>query len=266
MGKILIPMPTGLMAADPPVFHNLIPGTVKGILQGDRPFLQPRRRGDDLKGRTGLIGVIDAAVAPHLIQKFLLLGLCPALSLRFFLCFFCFLRQGEGIIQIKFWGVGHPQDFPVLRIHNDNRDAVRPFLLQKPSGLLLDIGLYIVIQADLQIVSGHRLQPALPRFRQFYSSGVRQGQDFSRRALQDLIILHLQTDNALVVASGKPQHLGCQTSKRIIPFIVLVHLHPGQSVLPDPVPRLLVHVGGNALHGADLLHLLPDRIPGQSQL
>ena len=57
-----------LMTPDPPVLYHNITRTEKGILHRYYPFLQPCRRGDDLEGGTGFIGIINTAIPPDSIQ------------------------------------------------------------------------------------------------------------------------------------------------------------------------------------------------------
>ena len=56
---------------NPPVIHQLIPRTEKSVIYGNHASLQTCRHGNDLKGRTGLICIVQAGISPHLVQKIL---------------------------------------------------------------------------------------------------------------------------------------------------------------------------------------------------
>lgn len=247
MGKILIPMPTGLMAAYPPVFHNLIPGTVKMVFQRAGPGQQRCGRSKNLKRGSRLISVIDALIPPHLIQCVLFLFFCHQRNI--------FSRiQGKRIIQVKFRHIDTGIDFSVLRIHNQYRDVVRLFCFHDLQRFLLRVGLNVIIQADHKIIAGHRLHPLLFGVLDLDASGVRQCQDRSRNSFQILVIHDLQADDSLIVAPRKSQYLGSQFVIRIITLKIFVHLHPGIVISPDSIPHLFVHIGLNPLNRTYFFH------------
>ena len=132
--------------------------------------------------------------------------------------------------------------------------------------ILLGVELDIVVQAHIQIVSGDRLHPLLPRVGDLHAPGVRLCQDRAVDPLEIFVVHDLQADDALVVAARKAQHLGGQTPVGVIPFEILVHLHPCQLAGADPIPDLLIYIGLDPLDGAVFLHLLTHVLLRKAQL
>ena len=63
--EIFRPVSGNLMTSDAPVFHHHISRTVKRIVYRHNALFQRGRSRHRLKSRTGLIGIVDAAVPPH---------------------------------------------------------------------------------------------------------------------------------------------------------------------------------------------------------
>ena len=61
------PVAAHLVATDLPVLYDPVARTDKGILKIHHPLLQTGGSRNDLKGGSRLIGIVDAAVAPHLV-------------------------------------------------------------------------------------------------------------------------------------------------------------------------------------------------------
>ena len=94
-------MSTDLMAADLPVFHDPEARAGEPVIQMDHSRLQPRRGCDDLKCGAGLVGIVDAAIPPHLISR--VLELRPSESAAFHI-------QRERVVQIKLRDIYHSVD------------------------------------------------------------------------------------------------------------------------------------------------------------
>ena len=197
--KGLRTMACRLVAADPPVLHHHVSRTVEGVLHGYHAFLQCGCRSDGFENRARLIGVADAGIPPHLIQKILLLLIGKPGRIRL-------LRKGKRIVQVEFRHIHHRENLSVVGLHHQNGDALRLLCRHHLFRELVGILLNVEIHADIKIVSIHRLLTRLTLFIHFNSSGVRHRQDGARLALQIFFIFHLQTDNALIVPAGKPQH------------------------------------------------------------
>ena len=258
MGKILIPMPADLMAPDPPVFHNLIPGTVKVVFQRAGPGQQRCGRSKNLKRGSRLISVIDALIPPHLVQCVLFLFFCHQRSI--------FSRiQNKRIIQVKFRHIYAGIDFSILRVHNQYRNIVRLLCFHDLQRLLLRIGLNIIVQADYQIVAGHRLHPLLFGILDLDASGVRQSQDRPRDSLQILVIHDLQSDDSLIVAACESQNLGGQFTIGIVAFEIFIHFYACIMIGTDSIPHFLIHVGLDPFYRTYLLHPVSHRFFRQSQ-
>ena len=247
--KSFRPVSGPFVAMNPSVFHYPVSGAGESIVDGNHLRLQSCRRRDDFKGASGLIRIVDAQVSPHLISHILNLFCRPALCFRPF-------RQCERIVERKLRYVRHGVDFSVLRIHQQNGHLIRLLFFHYFLGLLLHVPLYIIIHADMQIIAGHRFHPALSDFPHFHAAGVRGGENPAVDPLQYGIILHFQPDNPLIIASCKSQHPGSQIIKGVIPLKILIHFHPIQIIFPDPVPRLLGHIGFDPLDGTYLFHPL----------
>ena len=142
--ECLRPVSSYFVAPDSPILYNLISRAHKCIIQIDYPFFQAGAGGDDLKGGSRFIGIIDTPVSPHLIQKFLLFFLRGG---RYA------FRQFKRLIQIKFRPVDHRIDLPVLRVHQDDGHFIRLFFLHRLLCHLLCVFLDIIIDADLKRIS-----------------------------------------------------------------------------------------------------------------
>ena len=118
MCKILPPMSSDFMAADPPVLHDLKARTGKLVIYRCCFGHKSRRRCEYLKCRSRFISVIDTLISPHLIQRILFLLLGHALG--------TYTRiQSKRIVQIKFRHIDAGIDLSVLRVHNKNGYIVR---------------------------------------------------------------------------------------------------------------------------------------------
>ena len=196
--KCLPAMPADLMAADLPVFHDPESRAGELVIQMDHSRLQPRRGGDDLKCGTGLVGIVDAAVPPHLISR--VLKLRPRESAAFHI-------QCKRVVQIKFRGIHHGIYLPVLGIHDDHGDRLCAFLLHDLVRRLLRVLLDIHIKAHSQGISGHRLHPLLRGILEFRALRVGERQDQAVPALQVFLVHDLQTDDPLIVRPCESQYL-----------------------------------------------------------
>ena len=134
---------------------------------------------------------------------------------------------------------------------------IRLLLLHNFCRNLLGVHLDIIIYADDQIISIHRIQTALPRIFNFHAARIRKCQYLSVGSLQIIIILYLKPDDPLIVPAGKSKHFGRERVIGIIPFVILIHLYPGKPVRPDRVSDRLIHVCPDTLDRAYFLHALP---------
>ena len=241
-------MPCCFMTADSSVLHHDISRTVKMILQRNHMFFQSCRCSNHLKGRTRLVGIVDAFISPHLIAGILFL-----LSPFIFLIFLC---QLKGVIQIKFRIIHHGGNLSILWIHHDNTDGICLFLQISLLCCLHGIHLDIVIQRGNQIISRDRLSPLLPHIVYLNPSCIGGGKNHPVLSLQIGIVNTFQSYDSLIVASGKPQYLRGQGIIRIISLIVLIHLNSGISIGKNPVSRFLVHITFDSLNGRVFFHPL----------
>ena len=117
-------------------------------------------------------------------------------------------------------------------------------------GILLDV----TVDADPQIPSRHRLYPAFPRCVYLDSFGIRHSQNHTGFSLQCFLIDHFQSNDPLIVPSGKSQDFTGQVPIRIVSLIILIHFHPRQIIFPDSVTDALVHIAFDAFHGRIFFH------------
>ena len=117
----------------------------------------------------------------------------------------------------------------------------------------------------MQIVAVYRLHPVFSLLRHLHASGIGHCQDGSRFPLQVFIVFDFQSHKSLVISAGKAKHLGGQAVVWIVPFVILIHLHPRQVVRSDLIAQGFVHIGLNNLPGTVLFHLFSDSIFLDSQ-
>ena len=206
--KRLRSMSAHFMTANLPVFHHPVSRALKGVIQLHCSGFQACGGSDDLKSRSRLISIIDAPVSPHLIQQFLfflrILRICCRLLFR--ICCQKFLCQCKRIIQIKFRHIHHRQYFPVLWIHQQNRDSVRLLFFHHFLRRLLSIFLNIIIQTKFQCISRHRFDPVFCNPLQLNPTGICRCEDHSVLSFQIFLIFHFQSDDPLIISSGKTKH------------------------------------------------------------
>lgn len=141
-------MACSLMAVDPSVLHNLIAGTGKLVIQIYHSLGQPCGHGNDLKSRAWLISIINGGIPPHLITGVLIFFLCHLRRIPAGI-------QGKWIIEIILRHVYIGIDFPVLRVHKKNGDALGLFFFHYLQRRLLGVHLNIFIQAGLKVIPFH---------------------------------------------------------------------------------------------------------------
>ena len=71
------------MTVDPSVFHDLIARAVKLVIQIHHSLRQSCGHGNDLKGRSWFIGIVDRRISPHLITGVLKFLICHLGSIGF---------------------------------------------------------------------------------------------------------------------------------------------------------------------------------------
>ena len=239
------------VAADFPVLHHPVSRTAKGILKPYRTRFQTGGRCDCLKCRTRFIGIVNASVPPHLVQRVLAVLIRHRSAVRPGI-------QGKGVIQVKLRYIYHGKDFPVLRIHQQDSHFIRLLFLHDLFCHLLGVHLDIIVQADLQRIARHRLHPVFRHAVKFHPPGVRRGQDRSVLPFQVLLVLHFQPYDSLIIPSRKAKNLGSKLVIGVVAFEIFIYLHAVKFHITDIVPGLLIHVRLNPLHGGHLLHTLTD--------
>ena len=235
------------MASDLAVFHYPVSRTAELIFKLHCACLQTCRRRNDLKSRSRLIGIVDASVPPHLVQRILLFIIRHILAV--FACI-----QGKRIVQIKLRDIDHGKDLSVLRIHQQDPYFFRLLFFHHLLRHLLRVHLDIIIQADLQRIACLRLQPVLRNAFQFNPSCVRRSQYGAVHPFQIFFILYLQSDDPLVISSGEPQDLRRKFIVRIISLEVFVHFHSVKLHIADRITGRLLYIRLNTLHRGHFLY------------
>ena len=137
----------------------------------DHALFQPRGHRDDLKNRPGLVGIVDAAVPPHLVSGILDLLLRQPRGIHF--------PEIKGMVKIKLRHIDTGVNLPIPGIHQENRNLFRLFLLHDFQGRLLRVLLDIPVQADDEILPRNSLLPRLTGIRELHAPGVGEGQNLS---------------------------------------------------------------------------------------
>ena len=187
------------MAPDLPVIHDAVSRTHKGVIQRYNTLFQTGGSRNNLKCRSRFISIVNAPVPPHLIE----------LVLKFF------IRQGSliysciqliGIVQIKFRDIDHGIDFAVLRIHQKDRYRFRLLFFHHILCRLLTVCLHIIVKTYLKSLPGYRFDSVLCHAVELNAPGIRHCQYRSIGAFQIVLILYFQTDDSLIIPSGKSKH------------------------------------------------------------
>ena len=155
---------------------------------------------------------------------------------------------------MKLRSIYHSHKLSVLRIHHNNGNLLCPLALHRFISRLLSILLNIHIKADIQIVSWHRLNPILKSILNLHSRCICLSQNHAIHSLQPFLINHLQTDNSLIISSGKAQNSGGKAVIGIISPVILVYLNSGQMKISDPIPDFLIYICGNDFSRAAFFH------------
>ena len=197
-------------------------------------------------------------ITPHLVQIVLLL-----IRSRIFPIFLC---QFKRLVQIKFRIINHRKHLSVFRIHHKNTDGIRVLLQIRFFRCLRGKKLNVCIQRKPQIVSRNRLDALLTDIVNLHASGIRRGQNRSILSLQIVIVHRLQTDDSLIVAAGKAQHLRCQIVIRILSLVVLIHFDARIPIGKNTVARLFINITFDFLNRRVFFHAFTHALLRQIQL
>ena len=219
------------MAADPVARDIQIAFAVVGIIRADQPCFQTCRDREGLGDRTRFIGTADAVISPQVgqgLQPFFFREqgkrrLADIVSGQFTgICQQRHAQQGIGIIGIRKveCGIGsHGFNLTVIHIHDDTADVIGAVavmvivlvLLSEAFQMLYDNALYVFIDGQDQIVS----VPGRYR-RPFQAQIVIQiAIDPAFRTVEDIIVVFLQSEGALIGAIGKADDITDQISAGI---------------------------------------------------
>ena len=146
------------------------------------------------------------------------------------------------MIQVKFRNIHHRIKLSVLWINNNNGYPFCFFGFHRLSGKLGRITLDVPVHADIQIFPRNRFYTLFSLCCKLHAPCIGHGKNRPFCSLQYLFIFYFQTDDSLIISTGKAQHLGGQRIIRIIPLIVLIHLYPCQITAPDPVSGFLFYI------------------------
>ncbi len=247
-------MSADLVAANRSVLHSFVSRTEKTIGKPYHSLLERCGCGNYLKGGARLIGIADAWIPPHGVELFVQLLF---VQLRLHRTAEHRLRQHVRLVQIKLRNIYHRIDFPVLRVHDNDADAVRTLRRIHLFRCLLRVLLDHDVQARMQMIAVHRLDPVLRCVLKLQPVRGRQRQNRSRRPLKKLVILHLKTDNALVVAPRKAENPGCKRTVRVKALVILIYHHAVQPEIPDFVRGFLRDIGTDSLDRGIFFNALP---------
>ena len=160
------------------------------------------------------------------------------------------------MIQVEFRDIHHRIKLSVPGVDDNDRYPLCFFCFQHLPGKLGRIALDIPVHADIQILPRYGLHTFFSPGCKLHTSCIGHSKNCSLRSLQYLLIFHFQTDNSLIVSTGKAQHLGGQRIVWIIPLIILIHLYSGKIIAPDPVSGFLFHIAFYLFNRGILLYPL----------
>ena len=223
-------------------------GAGEGGVHVHHALLQGRRQGQGLEGGAGLIGGVDALVAPLGIQNIaggladrrLIVLLRGVAALVLFqgrqgavqLCLQLLVVNGAVVVEVIIRVRGHGQDSPGVHIHDDAGGTVGGVeLIRHALDALFQIVLDVAVQSQHQVFAVFRVVILLILVKQVAAGGVFGGDCQSGGAGEDAVVLGLQAHAALVVAVHEADDVGGQGAVGVIPLGVRLHpnapeLHP----------------------------------------
>ena len=234
--------PLGAVDGPSPALDRDGAGAVEGGVHVHHALFQGRSQGDGLEGGAGLIGGVDALVAPLRTQNGALgrrdsclvvllrlivgpvLGQLRQLTVQLGLELFVVQRTiGIGVIS----RVGrHGQDGAAVDVHDDARAALGGVELGDHAGkALFQRRLDTPVQRQHQAVAVFRIIVLLILIEHVVAVVVPGGDGKARGALKNAVVLGLQAHAAHIVIVDKAQHIGRQGAVGIIPLGVRLHVH-----------------------------------------
>ena len=108
----------------------------------------------------------------------------------------------------------------------------------------------------LKRLACHRFYPVFSYTLQFNTSCICRCQNPAVTPLQVIFVSHFQSDDSLIITTGKSNHLRSKLIIRIVPFKIFIHFHSGKFHFPYLIPCLLINIRLNPFHGRHLLHPL----------
>ena len=229
-------------------------GAVEGGAFGHLALLQRRRQGDGLEGGAGLIGGVDALVAPLGLDG-VVNGIGPGLGVlllrfiggavgvdlgqgRFQLGLQGVVKEDAGLVEIVVGIGGHGDDGPGVHIHDDAGAAVLgPIFFQHALQTVFQAQLHVGVQGQHQIMAVFRVVILLIGIQQSRTGSVSGADSIAGGAGEGIVIFCFQAHAALVLVIYKAQHTGGQGAVEIIPL--------GGRLEPDPLelhPLLFRHL------------------------
>ncbi|CDC68826.1 unknown [Oscillibacter sp. CAG:155] len=234
--------PLGTVDGPSPALDRDGAGAVEGGVHVHHPLLQGRGQGDGLEGGAGLIGGVDAFVAPLRAQngalgrgdsrlvvllRFIIapvLGQLRQLAVQLGLKLFIIQRSvGIGIIG----GVGrHGQDGTAVDIHDNAGTALGGVKLGDHAGkAFFQRRLDPPVQRQHQAAAVFRVIVLLILIEHIVAVVVPGGDGEARGPLEDAVILGLQAHAADIVVVDEAQHVGRQGTVGIIPLGIRLQVH-----------------------------------------
>ena len=219
------------MAAVPPAVQRLLASlqffracAVKSVVEGHGAGIQPRCQSEQLKGRTGLIAVGNAAVAPLLqtggrhravvgaesLFPFLraLRVLHGGLILGLQLHFHVIIVNGQIAVGVIAPQGGHGKDVAGLGVHDDAEGPVLHVIaINGVTHLLFQGFLHGQVDGQHQAVPVGSLVIGLIGIEHFGFVVALGGDDRSGSSLQNAVIVSLQALGAFVLCVGEAQKL-----------------------------------------------------------
>ena len=240
-------------------------GAVEGGVLVHQSLLQGRGQGDGLEGGAGLIGGVDALVAPlgahhgagglthrRLVLLLRLVGGTVSLQLCQLLIQLRlerFIVNGAVVVGVVVGVGGHGQNGAGIDIHDDACGTVfRVELIHHALDALFQIVLDVAVQSQNQVLAVLRVIVLFVLVKEVAAHGISGGDRQSGGAGEDGVVLGLQAHAALVFAVDKSDDAGCQCAVRIVALGARLHIDApdlhgtlGRVLLQDRLSRRRLH-------------------------
>ena len=250
LGQILCAVTGVVMAVHFVIFYLNGAGTGVAGVQIHYLFLQRSAGNKGFEHGAGHIGVRHGKIAPLILYGSALCLTLFGLILNFLNGFFVLIvSEFVRLIAVIIRHRTHCQHCAAVAVHHHTVGALAPVLLHGLPQPLFQVILNGLVKGQYQRVAVLRSNRGGIIVGNTIGFGVLSRDQPSRRAGEQIIVVLLQTGQALIVCAGKADHAGGQRAVRIISLGGLLHPNAvGHCLLVNKIRQLLFNI---------ILHLLP---------